>query len=49
VKFHIKAILRKISVRNRTQAAIWAHNRLLDPPITPHAPVAKGNGHSDSH
>jgi two-component system, NarL family, nitrate/nitrite response regulator NarL len=26
VKVHIKAILRKISVRNRTQAAIWAHN-----------------------
>ena len=26
VKVHIKAILRKISVKNRTQAAIWAHN-----------------------
>jgi two-component system nitrate/nitrite response regulator NarL len=26
VKAHIKAILRKICVRNRTQAAVWAHN-----------------------
>ena len=26
VKVHIKAILRKICVRNRTQAAVWAHN-----------------------
>lgn len=30
VKVHIKAILRKIRVQNRTQAAIWAVNR-LDP------------------
>ena len=28
VKAHIKAILRKICVRNRTQAAVWAHNHL---------------------
>ena len=28
VKVHIKAILRKISVRNRTQAAIWAQSHL---------------------
>lgn len=27
VKVHIKAILRKLRVRNRTQAAIWAVNR----------------------
>ena len=26
VKVHVKAILRKISVNNRTQAAIWAMN-----------------------
>jgi len=26
VKVHVKAILRKIRVRNRTQAAIWAMN-----------------------
>lgn len=33
VKAHIKAILRKICVRNRTQAAVWAHNHphQLDP------------------
>src|SRR5207344_776288 len=28
VKVHIKAILRKIQVKNRTQAAIWAHANL---------------------
>jgi two-component system nitrate/nitrite response regulator NarL len=28
VKVHVKAILRKIGVQNRTQAAIWALNRL---------------------
>jgi DNA-binding NarL/FixJ family response regulator len=30
VKVHVKAILRKIRVRNRTQAAIWAMNKSLD-------------------
>lgn len=30
VKVHIKAILRKISAKNRTQAAIWAHHNLGD-------------------
>ena len=54
VKVHIKAILRKINVRNRTQAAVWAHNHLLDPAITEHAPTehapfVNGNGHADSH
>jgi two-component system nitrate/nitrite response regulator NarL len=29
VKVHVKAILRKIRVKNRTQAAIWAKNRQL--------------------
>jgi two-component system nitrate/nitrite response regulator NarL len=28
VKTHVKALLHKISVRNRTQAAVWATNRL---------------------
>jgi two-component system nitrate/nitrite response regulator NarL len=31
VKVHIKAILRKISVKNRTQAAVWAHNNFSIP------------------
>jgi two-component system nitrate/nitrite response regulator NarL len=26
IKVHLKSILRKINVRNRTQAAIWALN-----------------------
>jgi two-component system nitrate/nitrite response regulator NarL len=30
VKVHIKAILRKISVRNRTQAAVWAQSHLTN-------------------
>ena len=29
VKVHLKAILRKIHVSNRTQAAVWAHNNHL--------------------
>jgi len=29
VKVHLKAILRKIRVSNRTQAAVWAHNNQL--------------------
>jgi two-component system nitrate/nitrite response regulator NarL len=31
VKVHIKAILRKISAKNRTQAAVWAHNNFSIP------------------
>ena len=30
VKVHVKAILRKIRVKNRTQAAVWGTSRLLD-------------------
>lgn len=30
VKVHLKSLLRKINVRNRTQAAIWAMNNGLD-------------------
>lgn len=33
VKVHLKAILRKLSVQNRTQAAIWAINNGLDQDI----------------
>jgi two-component system nitrate/nitrite response regulator NarL len=44
VKAHIKAILRKICVRNRTQAAVWAHNHLLALTSTVHSPVTNGNG-----
>jgi two-component system nitrate/nitrite response regulator NarL len=44
VKAHIKAILRKICVRNRTQAAVWAHNHLLALTNTVHSPVTNGNG-----
>lgn len=32
VKTHIKAILRKIRVKNRTQAAMWAYTNLPRPP-----------------
>jgi len=35
VKVHLKSILRKINVQNRTQAAIWAlHNGINQPPDT---------------
>jgi DNA-binding NarL/FixJ family response regulator len=42
VKVHVKAILRKIRVRNRTQAAIWAMNKSLyiSPDNCVAAPVA---------
>jgi len=40
VKVHIKAILRKIHVQNRTQAAIWAVNRME----MPAAAIASANG-----
>ncbi|MBN8977780.1 MAG: hypothetical protein J0I08_15000, partial [Rhizobiales bacterium] len=33
VKVHVKAILRKIRVQNRTQAAIWGMNNVL--PVQP--------------
>lgn len=44
VKVHIKAILRKIHVQNRTQAAIWAVNRLDPPPA-----IIDGRSALDGH
>ena len=41
VKVHIKAILRKLRLHNRTQAAMWAYNHLQHP-------SAEGNGSTDS-
>jgi two-component system nitrate/nitrite response regulator NarL len=41
VKVHVKAILRKLRVANRTQAAIWAVMRGLDP-------VTTASGHQPS-
>jgi DNA-binding NarL/FixJ family response regulator len=39
VKVHVKAILRKIRVQNRTQAAIWGmNNGLLKPPANDSSP-----------
>jgi two-component system nitrate/nitrite response regulator NarL len=40
VKVHIKAILRKIRVQNRTQAAIWGLH---------HRPAGRPNGHGSPH
>jgi two-component system, NarL family, nitrate/nitrite response regulator NarL len=42
VKVHLKALLRKIGVRNRTQAAIWAVGR----DHLEHPPSAQNVGHS---
>lgn len=42
VKVHIKAILRKIRVRNRTQAAIWAMNNGISAEADPHGDVGLG-------
>jgi len=40
---HIKAILRKIRVRNRTQAAVWAHNHSSGLTNTVHDTIANGS------
>jgi two-component system nitrate/nitrite response regulator NarL len=36
VKIHVRGILRKVDVRNRTQAAIWALQRGFGSPVGPH-------------
>lgn len=42
VKVHLKAILRKIHVSNRTQAAVWAHSNHLESPMRlPVAPLVE--------
>ncbi len=47
VKVHVKAILRKIRVSNRTQAAIWAvNNSSLVWSVGPEASAADNIGHS---
>lgn len=46
VKVHVKAILRKIRARNRTQAAIWAMNngsRIWHTDVSPAPPAAQGS------
>jgi two-component system nitrate/nitrite response regulator NarL len=42
VKVHLKTILRKIARRNRTQAAIWAHEHGLSTALQPTFPVRIG-------
>jgi two-component system nitrate/nitrite response regulator NarL len=38
VKIHVKAILRKVGVQNRTQAAIWAIGERLNETLSSHPP-----------
>lgn len=42
VKVHIKAILRKIQVKNRTQAAIWALHQFSNEDVHRHTPASNG-------
>ena len=42
VKVHVKAILRKIRLHNRTQAAIWAVNNSARLSLTDQRPLAIG-------
>ena len=45
VKVHLKALLRKINVRNRTQAAIWGMNHVpQEPSARPQMDLTVGNG-----
>jgi len=43
VKIHVKSILRRIAVKNRTQAAIWAILHGLHPPSDPSGILATDN------
>jgi two-component system nitrate/nitrite response regulator NarL len=45
IKIHMKSVMRKINVTNRTQAAIWAHSRGLLPALDA-AETLNGNGRS---
>lgn len=44
IKIHVKSVMRKINVTNRTQAAIWAHSRGMLP-ARDAAEILNGNGH----
>ena len=48
VKVHIKAILRKIRVQNRTQAAIWGINRSLVRPTGNRLPQLSSDANEQS-
>ena len=48
VKVHVKAILRKLSVQNRTQAAIWATNNLESDAEVEHRSLRADPGRLDS-
>ena len=37
VKVHVKAILRKIRVKNRTEAALWAWDKNISRRVVPHS------------
>ena len=37
VKVHVKAILRKIRVKNRTEAALWAWDKNIGGRVVPHS------------
>ena len=46
VKVHVKAILRKLGLRNRTQAAAWSLNAGLDLDCHQHVPSSFAPGHA---
>jgi len=48
VKVHVKAILRKLSVQNRTQAAIWATNNFESDAEVEHRSLRADPGRLDS-
>lgn len=50
VKVHVKAILRKIRVRNRTQAAVWAMNHgMLTPASSRPIRISQTSGLGEGH
>jgi two-component system nitrate/nitrite response regulator NarL len=46
VKVHLKAILRKTEVVNRTQAAVWAINNMPMDKLASEVEKARENGHA---